>query len=67
MPGLTGLEVLDGLHQCKDLPPIILVTAFGDEQTHRLAESFGAVAVFDKPFDIDDLLTKVREVLSAPV
>jgi len=63
MPGVTGLEVLEGTREYKGFPPMILITAFGDEETHEQARRLGAVAIFDKPFDIDDLLTKVREIV----
>ena len=63
MPGVTGLEVLEGMHKYKAFPPMVLITAFGDEKTHAQAHQFGAAAIFDKPFDIDDLLAKVQEIL----
>ena len=66
MPGVTGLEVLQGLCGCENAPPVLLITAFGDEQTHESAAQAGAVAVFDKPFDLDDLMAKVREVIVTP-
>jgi len=66
MPGVTGLEVLQGLSGCTSAPPVVLVTAFGDEQTHASAERAGAAAVFDKPFEMTDLLRKVREIVPPP-
>jgi two-component system response regulator (stage 0 sporulation protein F) len=63
MPGVTGMEILMGAHENAGFPPIILITAFGDEKTHAQAKQFEAAAMFDKPFDIDDLLTKVRELM----
>ena len=42
---------------------MILITAFGDEETHAKAHRLEAAAIFDKPFDIEDLLAKVREIL----
>lgn len=63
MPGVTGLEVLEGMHKYKAFPPMVLITAFGDEETHAQAHQFGAAAIFDKPFDIDDLLAKVQEII----
>lgn len=63
MPGITGIEILEGLHEHDDYPPMILITAFGDEETHAQAARLGAAAVFDKPFEIEDLLTKAREIL----
>jgi CheY-like chemotaxis protein len=50
------------LHNSEGFPPVILITAFGDEKTHEQAYLFGAAAVFDKPFDIEDLVTKVQEI-----
>ena len=63
MPGITGIEILRGLPQGRGYPPIILITAFGDKKTHRQAEQFGATAIFDKPFEIDDLLAKVCKIV----
>ena len=63
MPGLTGLEILEDLHEFEGFPPMILITAFGDDWTHMRAKKFGAAAIFDKPFEIDTLLAKVHEIL----
>lgn len=63
MPGLSGLEILEGLHKRGAFPPVVLITAFGDAATHAAAERCGALATFDKPFDIDDLIVKVRTIL----
>ena len=63
MPGISGLEVLEGKPKRRDFPPMILITAFGDDETHTLAGQFGAAAMFDKPFDIDDLLGTVKSIL----
>ena len=62
MPFLTGMELLEGLYNAEGFPPVILITAFGDEETHKQAYLFGAAAVFDKPFDIEDLVTTVQEI-----
>lgn len=63
MPGLTGLEILEDMHECKGFPPVILITAFGDDWTHMRAKKFGAVAILDKPFDINVLLSKVHGIV----
>ena len=59
MPGCTGMSILAGLHSSGLQIPFIVITAFGDEATHTRAKHLGAVAVFDKPFDLDDLRTAV--------
>jgi DNA-binding response OmpR family regulator len=64
MPGVNGLSVLEGLREFKGVPPIILITAFGDEQTHADAERLGAAAVINKPFEITELLSTAREILT---
>ena len=62
MPGLSGLEVLERLRRSRDDLPVILVTAFGDLETHAKAQRLGA-EVLDKPFDLDDLRKRVFDVL----
>lgn len=62
MPGTSGLQVLEGLQALAELPPMILITAFGDEATHGKVRDLGS-AVLDKPFELDDLLTLVAETL----
>ncbi|MFC1610044.1 response regulator [Myxococcota bacterium] len=59
MPGYSGLEVLKAFREAHWNTPIILMTAFGDHETHEEARQLGAVATFDKPFDSDDLLTAI--------
>ena len=66
MPGVTGMEILTGANELDDFPPIILITAFGDKEIHMQADRLGAVALFDKPFDIDEMMKKVAEILPAP-
>jgi CheY-like chemotaxis protein len=65
MPGVTGLTILEGVQLFETFPPMILITAFGDEDTHKTAERLGAVAMFDKPFDVDELLQKAQQI--API
>ena len=64
MPGVTGMEMLDGMRNVEGAPPVILITGFGDEETHRAAERLGAVTVLDKPFEMSTLLKLVRRTLS---
>ena len=63
MPGKSGIDILSKLHDIGRFPPIILITAFGDEKIHAKAERLGIAAMFDKPFDIDELVAKIREVI----
>jgi DNA-binding response OmpR family regulator len=63
MPGRTGLDVLAALRFHHWGTPVILLTAFGDRELHETAMRLGAVAVLDKPFDIDDLRKLVRNLI----
>lgn len=63
MPGVFGLSVVEGAPQRAEFPPIILITAFGDDETHATAKRCGVLAVLDKPFEAKDLLTFVRAVV----
>lgn len=63
LPGPTGLQILERSHTLNSFPPMILMTAFGDEHTHADARRFGAAALYDKPFDINELLLKIKELL----
>ena len=66
MPGLSGLEILERFRGKRGFPPVILITAFGDLETHIKARESGAVAVLDKPFEIDELLAMMREIVGQP-
>jgi two-component system response regulator (stage 0 sporulation protein F) len=64
MPGVFGTSIVEGASECPDFPPTILITAFGDDETHDKARRIGVAAVMDKPFDMGDLLEKVRTVIA---
>jgi CheY-like chemotaxis protein len=66
MPGYSGLEVLAGLQQTGWNTPIILITAYGDPELRDLADELGAVAVLDKPVDVDMLRTAAHWCLERP-
>jgi ribosome-associated translation inhibitor RaiA len=42
---------------------MILITAFPDNQTLDLAGRLGAAAILTKPFDMDDLLSTISQIL----
>ena len=61
---MTGLEVLARLCAAPGGPPVILVTAFGDRATHAEAARLGAVAVLDKPFELDELCRAAMAIVA---
>jgi CheY-like chemotaxis protein len=62
MPGCSGLEMLQRLRGRPSQIPVVLVTAFGDRETHARARRLGA-ALLDKPFELNDLRELVFEAL----
>ena len=64
MPGMTGLRVFTKVGYGPTIPPVVFITAFGDEELHEQAHHAGALAVLDKPFDIDELRAFVNNFLT---
>jgi CheY-like chemotaxis protein len=61
MPRLSGLDVAAILRCASCAIPVVLMTAFGDEETHSEARELGVVALLDKPVDLDALRAAIRE------
>jgi CheY-like chemotaxis protein len=67
MPGGSGLSVMDKLRgsiKTRHIP-VIVETAFDDEETKQKVKELGAFKYFRKPFETDDLLKAIEEALSA--
>jgi CheY-like chemotaxis protein len=64
MPEMTGLRVFDRLGYGPTVPPVVFITAFGDEELHQEAMQAGALAVLDKPLDLDELRAFVNDFLA---
>jgi CheY-like chemotaxis protein len=65
MPGKNGLEVLAGFRWATGgSTPFIVITGFGDSQTHAEARRLGASAVLAKPFELDQLRTVMLDALA---
>ena len=63
MPGWTGIRILEMVCGGHVPLPVILITAFGAAETHAEARHLGAAAMFDKPFDVDDLRAAVLKLV----
>ena len=42
--------------------PVMMVTAYGDEERRRLAAEFGAAEFITKPVDFDQLKAQLRQL-----
>ncbi|PZR18534.1 MAG: sigma-54-dependent Fis family transcriptional regulator [Archangium gephyra] len=64
MPELDGLGLLDRVRQQPEpRPPVILVTAHGNERLAVEAMKRGAWDYFKKPFELDEVVAVVRRAL----
>ncbi|HBV89079.1 sporulation transcription factor Spo0A [Desulfosporosinus sp.] len=62
MPHLDGLGVLEKLQNAPLRPKIIILTAFGQESMTQRAVSLGANYYILKPFDLDILGKRIRQL-----
>ena len=62
MPGMDGLQLLSEIKQrCPDLP-VMMVTAYGDDERRRRASELGAAQFLCKSVDFDLLKEQLRRL-----
>jgi CheY-like chemotaxis protein len=66
MPGLDGLTLLRNLASSPHEVHAILMTAFPDDGLRARASELGALACFEKPFDLEVLGALVSRIVHAP-
>jgi DNA-binding NtrC family response regulator len=64
MPGISGEEVFQRLHEAHPGLPIVFLTAFGSVEGAVLAMRNGAFDYLQKPFKREDLLLVVKRALT---
>lgn len=64
MPGMTGLELLPKLREARPDVPVILITAYGDANTRRIATEGGAAGLLTKPIDFGELRAEIDRRLA---
>jgi len=66
MPGLTGWEICKYIRSKPDwaTTPILMLTGIGERMNALTAPLYGADAHLDKPFDIDELVETVRQLVA---
>lgn len=65
MPVLDGWAVLGALKNDPTAPPIIVVTAKTAQATKDEAFALGASDFVSKPFDLENLVSRIRQVVGA--
>ncbi|MGG5823537.1 response regulator [Falsiroseomonas sp. HW251] len=62
MPGIDGLALLQAIrHEWPDLP-VVMVTAYGDDERRCRAVALGAADFLGKPVDFDHLKRRLRDI-----
>lgn len=64
MPRKTGIDVLRAVRAAGLTIPVILLTGFGQSVSRKEIEAFPATVLLEKPFDLDDLRTALRNLPS---
>jgi len=65
MPGMDGLELLGEIKQRRPNLPVMMVTAYGDDDRRRRARELGASEFITKPVDFDQLKEQLRQLPAA--
>ncbi|WP_420149757.1 response regulator [Spirosoma sp.] len=65
MPGMSGFELLRHIRQDFQAPPppvVMMITAYGDPDSHQQAVKLGANDFLTKPLDFGVLKQKLRDL-----
>ncbi len=65
MPGMDGLGLLQEVRRRRPGLPVIMVTAYGDDERRRRAHEYGAAEFMTKPVDFDFLKRQLQQLPSA--
>lgn len=65
MPGMSGIELLKHIKSKYPSPPplVMMITAYGDEDTRQKALTLGANDFLNKPLDFNDLKDKLKHIV----
>ena len=65
MPGMDGLSLLREIKTRRPELPVMMVTAYGDDERRRQATEAGALEFLSKPVDFDLLKEELRRLPGA--
>jgi len=65
MPGMDGLQLLGEVKQRFPDLPVMMVTAYADDERRRRAADYGASEFITKPVDFDILKEQLRQLSAA--
>jgi CheY-like chemotaxis protein len=62
MPGMDGLTLLREIKLRRPKLPVMMVTAYGDDERRRVAGQYGATEFITKPVDFDFLKQQLHNL-----
>jgi len=65
MPGMDGLHLLEAIKERFPNIPVMMVTAYGDDERRGRAGELGAFEFITKPVDFDHLKAQLRQFSGA--
>ncbi len=65
MPGMSGIELLEGIRTEWPELPVMMITAYGDQATEARVRALGAERFLTKPVDFGALKLALRQVSGA--
>jgi CheY-like chemotaxis protein len=65
MPGMDGLALLHAIKEQWPEMPVMMVTAYGDDERRQRASDLGAREFLAKPVDFDALKTQLRQLAAS--
>lgn len=63
MPGMSGIELMDELRASRITVPLLAVTGFSDKELIRELHAKGCPEHIEKPFQPDELVTRIAKIL----
>ena len=63
LPGMSGIELLETMRRRGDMLPVIVISGRIDAMTRNRARTAGALAVVEKPYQVEEVLDLVRRAL----
>lgn len=64
MPGMNGCDLLNYFKEKEIHYPVIIITAYDDQESRECAKNYGAIAYLRKPVDGEALIDLVKYSLS---
>ena len=63
LPGMSGIELLETMRRRGDMLPVIIISGRIDAMTRNRARAAGALAVVEKPYQVEEVLDLVRRAM----